>query len=175
MVTGLDALLGDPGAFLRQLAGAMARAGLPADLGPMDHLCYRARDKADYLRLRAALAEHGEPLVEGMIGGRPILTLALHRPLSGPFGPVPCLELAAPKPGRVHHHGLEHGEIVVPDLAALQARYPGVSFDTGGLPHELTLPLPPWQVKFHCTSLADTIAREQAQGLVVPVPADYFG
>lgn len=174
MVSPINALLGDTHAFFAQLAGAMANHGLPATLGPMDHLCYRAATNDDYLMLKGRLADHGRVLVEGMIGGRPIITYALNEPLSSPFGPVPCLELAAPKPGKTHHSGLEHGEIVVPSLNSLLERYPEVPFNRKGLPHELTLALPPLQVKFHGRSLADTIADEINDGRVVPVPADYF-
>ncbi|WMC12075.1 VOC family protein [Oceanimonas pelagia] len=174
MVSPIHALLGDTDAFFSQLAEAMAAHGLPATLGPMDHLCYRAASNAEYVLLKERLAEHGRVLVEGMIGGRPIMTYALHRPLASPFGPVPCLELAAPKAGKAHHTGLEHGEMVVPSLPALLARYPHVPFNQKGMPDELTLALPPLQVKFHCQSLADTIATEIAEGLVVPVPEDYF-
>ncbi|WP_107852881.1 VOC family protein [Oceanimonas marisflavi] len=173
-MSSLHALLGDTSAFFNRLASAMAEHGLPVTLGPMDHLCYRASSNKEYLMLKDRLATHGKVLVEGMIGGRPIITWALHRPLASPFGPVPCLELAAPKPGKTHHRGLEHGEIVVPSLTALLERYPHVPFEQKGLPDELTLSLPPLQVKFHCRTLADTIAEEIAESAVVPVPEGYF-
>ncbi|WP_445398387.1 VOC family protein [Zobellella sp. An-6] len=173
----LEQILGDSRPFLDALARQLARQGLPLDLGPMDHVCYRAESNDQYLELRRALAAAGEVLVEGMIGGRPIITFRLHRPLASPFGPVPCLELAAPKPGKAHLAGLEHGEIVVNSLEQLLNDYPGVPFDSKGLarhPPELTLALPPYQLKFHLQSLADTIAAEIARHEVVPVPADYF-
>ncbi|WP_375054976.1 VOC family protein [Zobellella sp. DQSA1] len=170
-------MLGDTRAFLETLARHMTRHGLPLNLGPMDHVCYRTADPREYLKLRHELAAVGDCLVEGMIAGRPIITFRLHQPLEGPFGPVPCLELAAPKPGKTHLHGLEHGEIVVPDLEQLLRDYPAVPFDGKGLaqhPPELTLSLPPYQLKFHLQSLADTIAAEIARDDVVPVPRDYF-
>ncbi|MDP5291275.1 VOC family protein [Oceanimonas sp. CHS3-5] len=174
MVSPITALLGDTDAFFNHLADAMTGHGLTARLGSMDHICYRADSNDEYRALKTRLAEHGQMLVEGMIGGRPIITYALNKPLPSPFGPVPCLELAAPKPGKTHHTGLEHGEIVVPSLTALLARYPDVPFNQKGMPKELTLTLPPLQIKFHCQSLADTIADEIAEGLVVPVPENYF-
>ncbi|WP_237332730.1 VOC family protein [Zobellella iuensis] len=173
----LKQLLGDPRPFFEQLARGLQEHGLPLALGPMDHICYRAESNDQYLELRQALATEGDCLVEGMIAGRPIITFRLHQPLAGPFGPVPCLELAAPKPGKTHLHGLEHGEIVVPELEQLLRDYPAVPFDTRGLaqhPPELTLALAPYQLKFHLQSLADTIAAEIARNEVVPVPADYF-
>lgn len=170
-------LLGDTGRFFDALADGMARHGLPLSLGPMDHICYRAADNREYLALRERLQAHGDGLVEGMIGGRPIITFRLGAPLASPFGPIDCLELAAPKPGKRHHPGLEHGEIVVPDLHRLQATHPRVPFDDRALAQslpELGLSLPPYQIKFHPRSLADTIAEEIALGLVIPVPAGYF-
>lgn len=173
----LEPILGDPRPFFDHLARGMEQQGLPLDLGPMDHVCYRTTSNDQYLELRRSLAAAGEVLVEGMIGGRPIVTFRLHQPLASPFGPVPCLELAAPKPGKVHHPGLEHGEIVVASLEQLLRDYPRVPFDTSSLrqnPPELTLAQPPCQIKFHLHPLADTIAAEIARNEVVPVPADYF-
>ncbi len=39
-------------------------------------------------------------------GGRPIATYRLHQPVPHAHGIVPCIELAAPKPGRSHQAGL---------------------------------------------------------------------
>ncbi|MDX1269434.1 MAG: hypothetical protein R3311_18835, partial [Oceanisphaera sp.] len=99
------------------------------------------------------------------------------QPLASPFGLIPCIELAAPKAGKQHLHGLEHGEIVVDNLPQLLIDYPKVPFNTKGLEGsspELTLALPPYQIKYHQRSLADTIALEIARNEVVPVPDDYF-
>ncbi|OIN13977.1 hypothetical protein BFR47_08680 [Oceanisphaera psychrotolerans] len=173
----LDDVLGDHRRFLHALQQGLCSHGLPTTLGPMDHVCYRAADQQEYLQLRTTLSRFGECLVEGMIGNRPIITFQLHQPLASPFGPVPCIELAAPKAGKPHWHGLEHGEIVVNSLDRLQQDYPEVPFNTSGLQGptpELTLSLPPYQVKFHQRSLADTIALEIARGEVVPVPVDYW-
>lgn len=170
-------LLGEPRRFLDELEQGLLAYGLPPTLGPMDHLCYRALDQQEYLRLRSDLAQWGDCLVEGMIGNRPIITYQLHQPIASPFGPVPCIELAAPKAGKQHLHGLEHGEIVVSSLRQLLTDYPEVPFNTKGLQGsvpELTLALPPYQVKFHPRSLADTIALEIARNEVVPVPEDYW-
>ncbi|WP_232818173.1 VOC family protein [Zobellella maritima] len=173
----LSALLGDIDNFLLALEEGLARHRLQPGLGQMDHICYRADSNRQYLRLRAALLAYGENLVEGMIGGRPIITYALHSPIASQFGPIPCLELAAPKPGKQHLTGLEHGELVVEDLHRLLAANPHVPFNTKGLaqsPAELSLALPPYQVKFHQRSLAEIIAEEKDRGLVVPVPEDYW-
>lgn len=163
--------------FLSELELGMLDHGLSLGLGPMDHLCYRAADNQEYLEVRSLLTQFGAPLVEGMIGGRPIITFALTHPLPSAFGPIPCLELAAPKAGGQHLHGFEHGEIVVPNLQLLLDEYPWVPFDRCALHNtspELRLTLGAYQVKFHCQSLADTIAQEIARNQVLPVPENYF-
>ncbi|MFD1008239.1 MULTISPECIES: VOC family protein [Oceanisphaera] len=163
--------------FLHELEQGVLDHGLSPSIGTMDHVCYRALDNAEYLTLRAELAQYGEVLVEGMIGHRPIITFKLFQPLASPFGAIPSLELAAPKAGKQHTHGLEHGEIVVPNLQQLLSDYPWIPFNTKGLQGhapEVTLSVAPYQIKFHCLSLADTIALEIAHNQVIPVPEDYF-
>ncbi|WP_341534300.1 VOC family protein [Oceanisphaera pacifica] len=163
--------------FLGELEQGMLEHGLSPSIGAMDHLCYRAQDNNEYLMLRDTLAQCGDVLVEGMIGQRPIITFKLHHPLPSAFGPIPCLELAAPKMGKQHTHGLEHGEIVVASLQQLLQDYPWVPFKRDALHSEapeLSLALGRYQVKFHCQSLADIIALEIANKQVIPVPENYF-
>ena len=67
----------------------------------MDHVCYRVESVAEYHQVLASLVPaHGVTLVEGMIGGRPISTIRLSRPLVHAGYRVACLELPCPKPGR---------------------------------------------------------------------------
>ena len=176
-MASLDELFHNLEYFLAELEQGMLEHGLALSLGPMDHVCVRAAHNQDYLDLRTRLAEFGEVLVEGMIAGRPIITFRLTHAIPSAFGPIPCLELAAPKAGKTHTLGLEHGEIVVPSLTQLLDDYPWIPFNRSRLTcstPELTLPMGPYQIKFHEQSLADTIAREIAENRVLPVPADYF-
>ena len=176
-MSNLDELFHNVEYFLAELEQGMLDHGLALHLGPMDHVCVRAASNQEYLDLRERLAEFGEVLVEGMIGGRPIMTFKLTHSQPSAFGPIPCLELAAPKLGKQHTAGLEHGEIVVPSLSQLLLDYPWVPFNRHGLngpTPELTLAMGAYQIKFHHHSLADTIAAEIADNRVIPVPADYF-
>ncbi|MBU3825311.1 MAG: VOC family protein [Candidatus Oceanisphaera merdipullorum] len=173
----LDETIGNLDYFLAELEQGMLDHGLALRLGTMDHVCYRAASNQEYLDLRQRLAPFGQLLIEGMIGGRPISTFKLNHPIPSAFGSIPCLELAAPKAGKQHTLGLEHGEIVVPSLKQLLSDYPWVPFNRTGLSHsapELTLKMGAYQIKFHSQSLADTIAIEVAHGQVIPVPTDYF-
>ncbi|ART79156.1 VOC family protein [Oceanisphaera avium] len=177
VASNIEEVLGKLAPFLGHLEQGMLEHGLSLRLGPMDHICYRAATTQEYLELRARLMMFGEVLVEGMIGQRPIITYRLHHAIPSAFGPIRCLELAAPKAGKRHLAGLEHGEIVVLSLEQLLLDYPWVPFNCSALHSshpELTLSLAPYQIKFHCQSLADTIAIEIALQQVVPVPTDYF-
>ena len=176
-MASLEELLGNSDYFLAELEQGLLDHGLALRLGPMDHVCYRAASNQEYLDVRQRLNAFAQVLVEGMIGGRPIITFKLHHALPSAFGPIPCLELAAPKAGKSHTPGLEHGEIVVPSLTQLLSDYPWVPFNRSGLTGaapELTLAIGAYQVKFHCHSLAETIALEITQGRVIPVPDNYF-
>ncbi|MNR27852.1 hypothetical protein D3C85_1451450 [compost metagenome] len=116
--------------------------------------------------------------MEGMIGGRPIATYRLHQPVCVNEVSVPCIELAAPKPGRSHQAGLEHIELVVPSLHALVAAHPVLPFKTGNIEDgrnpDVGLMLPSGQVKFHLRPLSEVIDEELGTGAVVPVPPDYY-
>ncbi|PJG60371.1 hypothetical protein CUC53_02375 [Aeromonas cavernicola] len=174
----LDSTLGPLAPFVSNLLTELAASGVNMSPPHIDHLCYRAATLGEYRRLRQVLAAHGELLVEGMIGGRPIATYQLTEPVTFDGCSVPCIELAAPKPGRQHRVGLEHIEWVVCSLADLVADYPDVPFKTENMMKarnpDVVLALPSGQIKFHLTSLAAVIADEVLRGEVVVVPADYY-
>ncbi|ELM3616992.1 VOC family protein [Aeromonas sobria] len=178
MSHSLDSTLGPMAPFVSQLLAELAASGITIPQPTVDHLCYRAATLQEYRALSAVLAEAGTLLVEGMIGGRPIVTYQLHQPVLAGEVQVPCIELAAPKPGRVHQAGLEHIELVVASLQDLVARYPELPFKTGNMQDtrnpDIGLMLPSGQIKFHLRPLAEVIAEEVATGAVVAVPADYF-
>lgn len=80
----------------------------------IDHVCYRCETIEEYSDIKRKLSEFGEVLVEGMIGGRPILTLHLTEPiLYDEHWRISCLEVPCPKPGRAYVRGLEHVEVVL--------------------------------------------------------------
>lgn len=183
----LDEKLGPMAPFVIGLLRELDALGIDLLHPEIDHLCYRAASLDEYLILRDRLADAGDLLVEGMIGGRPIATYRLHQPLKIQMLSkdgraldirVPCIELAAPKPGRNHQAGLEHIELVVASLAALIAAYPQLAFKTGNMGDsrnpDVGLMLSSGQVKFHLRSLEAVIAEEIGTAAVVPVPGDYF-
>ncbi|UXB12298.1 VOC family protein [Aeromonas dhakensis] len=173
----LDTTLGPMAPFVCQLLTELDELAIHPAAIEVDHLCYRAATLVEYQTLKGLLATHGDLLVEGMIGGRPIATYRLLQPVPHAHGSVPCIELAAPKPGRSHQAGLEHIELVVPSLDALLAAHPEVAFKTGNLNDErnpdVAVMLASGQIKFHLRTLAEVIEEELASGAVVPVPAGY--
>ncbi|WP_219326577.1 VOC family protein [Aeromonas dhakensis] len=174
----LDTTLGPMAPFVCQLLTELDALAIHPTAIEVDHLCYRAATLVEYQTLKGLLATHGDLLVEGMIGGRPIATYRLLQPVPHAHGSVPCIELAAPKPGRSHQAGLEHIELVVPSLDALLAAHPEVAFKTGNLNDErnpdVAVMLASGQIKFHLRTLAEVIEEEMASGAVVPVPAGYY-
>ena len=174
----LDTTLGPMAPFVGQLLAELTPLMGEITIPVVDHLCYRAASLPEYLSLKAELARHGVLLVEGMIGGRPIATYRLHQPLCWQALSVPCIELAAPKPGRSHQAGLEHIELVVPSLHELVANHPGLPFKTGNIDDgrnpDVGLMLPSGQIKFHLRPLSEVIDEELRSGAVVPVPTDYY-
>lgn len=174
----LDTTLGPMAPFVCQLLTELSAVMGEYDTPRVDHLCYRAATLPEYLALREALARHGILLVEGMIGGRPIATYRLHQPVCWQGGSVPCIELAAPKPGRSHQAGLEHIELVVPSLHELVTAHPNLPFKTSNIEDgrnpDVGLMLPSGQIKFHLRDLSEVIDEELRTGAVVPVPVNYY-
>ena len=78
--------------FVSQLLDELAASGVTIPQPTVDHLCYRAATLQEYRKLCAVLAEAGTLLVEGMIGGRPIVTYQLHQPVQAGEVQVPCIE-----------------------------------------------------------------------------------
>ncbi len=174
----LDTTLGPMAPFVCQLLAELDQRAVHVDAIDVDHLCYRAATLVEYQTQKQTLAAYGTLLVEGMIGGRPIATYQLFHPVQCGDVRVPCIELAAPKPGRSHQAGLEHIELVVPSLPALVAAHPDVPFKTGNMDDlrnpDVGLMLASGQIKFHLRALAEVIEEELRTSAVVPVPADYY-
>lgn len=178
MAHPLNTALGPMAPFVGQLLAELTILMGEPEAPLVDHLCYRAATLTEYLHLKGELAQHGVLLVEGMIGGRPIATYRLHQPVCWQGVSVPCIELAAPKPGRSHQAGLEHIELVVPSLHELVALHPDLPFKTANIDDhrnpDVGLMLPSGQVKFHLRPLSEVIDEELLTGAVVPVPVDYY-
>jgi predicted metalloenzyme YecM len=138
---------------------------------------------------------YGTRLVEGMIGGRPISTFLLDPPLEHRGILIKALEVPCPKSGRAYTSGLEHVEICIGKatteggqrsplhskdaLTAFTAAFPNVTFDDRAIDKECNADVScqvdsQTSIKFHICPLYEVVRLELEQGLVEPVPTDYW-
>eukprot|EP00290_Baffinella_frigidus_P005316 CAMPEP_0180124274 /NCGR_PEP_ID=MMETSP0986-20121125/4561_1 /TAXON_ID=697907 /ORGANISM="non described non described, Strain CCMP2293" /LENGTH=200 /DNA_ID=CAMNT_0022063597 /DNA_START=171 /DNA_END=773 /DNA_ORIENTATION=- len=186
--------LGSPGALLEGVFALLDRLDIDASTFEADHVCFRCADAMEYHRVVALCENVGARLVEGIIGGRPISTFLLKEPLRFRERSIRCLEVPAPKPGRRYESGWEHVELVVgggaggagiprdtaEPLRDLMRKHPSADWDARALDKHLNpdvslaLPGGGGSVKFHALPLDEVVRIEIAEGLVEPVPADYW-
>ena len=89
-------IIGDCERFIDEVDSELRSRGVNALASgfEMDHLCYRCATISEYLDVVGALVPAlGTLLVEGMIGGRPIATVGLHRPLEHRGFVIRCIEV----------------------------------------------------------------------------------
>jgi len=166
----LDAhqILREAPAFVQGLIDEATRRGIDVSAYPIDHVCCRTANKADYVLLRTQFLMFSQLLSEALIGGRPICTFRLPRPICVGPREISLLELPSPKSGQSYETGLEHCEFVVRQgFDRLAAGYPQISFDLRGMGKainpELVLPLSANRaVKFHAQPLDEVIELENA-------------
>jgi uncharacterized protein len=171
-------------------------AGIPLDFirtKEIDHICYRCATRKEYLDIKSRLASGGvgNLIVEGMIAGRPISTVELLEPIDYEGWKIPCIEITCPKPGKSHKVGLEHIEIVVGSSSSsfLDSKYvlldfvsqhPTAQFDMKAIDKDINADVSVdlgddiGSVKFHVRPLLEVCRYEKANGLVQPVPDNYF-
>ena len=161
----------------------------------LDHACFRCSTVAEYDAVKSEMYEARQTLlVEGIIGGRPISTYALHPPIICGDRLVDTLEVPAPKFGSPYASGLEHVEFVIPSevtcpvnnegeheaaLRCFVASHPSVEFDTRALEKrcnpDVSMALSlggggaKLTVKFHLMALRDVVEYEKANGMVQAV------
>ncbi len=114
MAESLSFLIGDYEEFVTQVVTKTSEIGIDLTGREIDHICFRCSSKKEYIDMKTSLLELGLSLLEeSMIGGRPISILEFSPPICVKSWSIRCLELACPKPGKSHAHGLEHAEVVV--------------------------------------------------------------
>ena len=150
----IEALLGSPCPFLLKVWPALAEDGIVVAPGSIDHICHRVETEERYPELKKSLEDWGELLPETIIGGRPIATFKLAEPIRFADQEIPCIEIPAPKAGRVYAEGWEHVEIVIEaDFSAFMQQHPQVPFDlraaNKAINPELVRDYEGFAVKFH--------------------------
>lgn len=158
----------------------------------IDHLCFRCKSNDEYIDIRSRLTANqiGSLLVEDMIGGRPISTILLRKPYVYETWEIPCIEVACPKPGKVHQAGLEHIEITIGSqedgflhtkekLLQFVAQYPSIDFDLKAIDKTINADVSvslgtTGSIKFHVRSLKDVCTYETAGVFGSKLSPDYF-
>jgi uncharacterized protein len=186
--------------FFAKLFESLAASGIEVLDYEIDHLCWRCSTEQEYISVGKAVSSIGaDLLVEGMIGGRPIATFKLNKPVAllidGRRKEINCLEIPAPKPNRPYISGFEHVECVVGDLSstpydptpvlAFRDKFSNHNWNTEALTKECNADISlsfdqnreeyPQNivVKFHAVSLDKVIEYEKREGGVVSVPEGY--
>jgi uncharacterized protein len=170
-MNNLQAIIGDPEPFLKQLLQEVEEAGFDlSDFVQMDHLCYRVPTIEKYQVKKKELLSVGELLGEAQVNGRPISTFHLHTPVRYGQWRIDALELPAPKEGVVTQEGLEHVEFVLFEpLDTFLKKHSDKQFDmkaaTRGINPEVSFKLPSYTVKFHLLGLLAVVYLEQKLGM----------
>jgi predicted metalloenzyme YecM len=164
-MSSLEKLLGSTDPFLEKVHLGLEKSSVDVAGLELDHICYRVETCRRYLELRNTLITyHGTALSEAWIGGRPITTFRLRRPILYMAREIFVLELPAPKEGSFYEEGFEHAEFVI-DLGFEDfiAKHPELSFETKGLVKEINpdiaLKYDGFSVKFHQNSLEYVITH----------------
>eukprot|EP00290_Baffinella_frigidus_P056991 CAMPEP_0180374566 /NCGR_PEP_ID=MMETSP0989-20121125/22080_1 /TAXON_ID=697907 /ORGANISM="non described non described, Strain CCMP2293" /LENGTH=208 /DNA_ID=CAMNT_0022371983 /DNA_START=172 /DNA_END=800 /DNA_ORIENTATION=+ len=194
--------LGSPGALLEGVFALLDRLEIDASTFEADHVCFRCADASEYHRVVALCENVGVRLVEGMIGGRPISKSSADAHFDLPSqgaSQVPRALDQVPRGPRAQawpqdESGWEHVELVVgggaggagiprdtaEPLRDLMRKHPSADWDARALDKHLNpdvslaLPGGGGSVKFHALPLDEVVRIEIAEGLVEPVPADYW-
>ena len=132
----------------------------------IDHVCYRTKSIEHYNETKSVFASQGKLLIESLVGGRPIATYKLSKPIIVSNFIIDLVEVPAPKPGREIDEGYEHLEVVIDcDFSDLMKRHPEINWNTRALNKELNPELEAnfsdFNVKFHHHSLEQIINIEK--------------
>jgi len=153
-----------------------------------DHICWRTGSQSEYSKLLFILQNDPDRfhlLIESEIGGRPIATFALKRPITTTHHSVHILEIPSPKESSPYLAGLEHAEFVIGDrtctspwnndthheiLKDFQQTHSKVPWNTKAMDKEVNPDISvkialdgfgTCSAKFHLMALEDVIAAEK--------------
>jgi len=157
--------------FFEQLLLELQSRGIDASQWPMDHVCYRCSDLAEYHRLCEDFS--GTRLLSrAQINGREISIYKVPQPLVIRTFSVGCIEIPAPRADKTYSSGWEHCEFVIGDsFESFQTRHAQVPFEKSGLQKkinpDLGIKLPSGSVRFHHLPIESIVDIEIRRGLAV--------
>lgn len=142
----------------------------------IDHVCFRTDSLEHYTTTKQDFEQRAQLLIESPIGGRPIATYELDRPIWCQHGLVSLVEVPAPKTGRIVDRGYEHLEVVIDcDFQTLMTKYPELNFDDRAISKELNPELEAkfdnFNVKFHHHALNHVIEFEKDKRITAFLPS----
>jgi predicted metalloenzyme YecM len=152
--------------FLDRVFENLAGAGIDITGLQIDHIAFRAKTREEYVAKLEELKANGELLDVAIINDRPVAILKLNQPIEYKDFSIPYFELMAPREGRPEF-GLDHIEVVVPDLNAFQAEHKELEFERKdrAINPELVLKFPNnANVKFHTRDIATVLKLQKESG-----------
>ena len=179
--------------FVQSIQARLLANGMDVTKLDADHVCWRNETVEEYTDLVTALraaVDECTLLVESNVGGRPIATFQLTKPIQCENRTIGVIEIPAPKDGSVYRSGLEHVEFVIAgdrcdqpsspvndalhqsQLSDLMQTYPGLEWNEKAKDKEVNpdvsvkVELEDFgicSVKFHLISLADVIKFELSE------------
>lgn len=159
--------------FLEQLFEEIKVSGLDLSTQMLDHICYRTTSHQNYQQTKELFEDVGILLIESEIGGRPIATYKLHKPICFNGRAIRVVEVPAPKEGAPYKEGFEHAEFVIDEyFDSFISKYPHLEFKKPSakkLNSELNLKRNQVNLKFHYLPLESVICLEKNQAVLAAV------
>lgn len=142
----------------------------------IDHVCFRSDSLDHYEQTKKDFSNQAKLLIESPIGGRPIATYELNKPVWCGHGLVSLVEVPAPKQGRAIDRGYEHLEVVIDcDFKEFMQAHPQLNFDDRAIGKELNPELEAkfehFNVKFHHHALNHVIELEKDERIANFLPS----
>lgn len=130
----IEVALGSIEPMLSEITTQANDDGITLEKYTIDHVCYRVATSERYYEIKEELVKHGTCIGEYVINGRPIATILLHTLFKYWAFEIECIELPAPKPGKIYEEGWEHAECAVGlNLMEFMKLHSEISFITDGL------------------------------------------
>ncbi len=164
-------LLDNYSKFLDDLFQNLKLVGINVVGLTIDHIAFRTHTVEDYNKYLQEFSTGNDLIGVNIVRDRPIAIIRFKTPLKYHDFQIPFLELMAPAGDFAHPNGLEHAEIIVPDLDSFQKKYPAVEFDLKSrdrkINPELILRFPNHaNVKFHIRPIDEAYHLQIKQGVL---------
>jgi predicted metalloenzyme YecM len=157
--------------FLDEVFANLQSVGIDVTGCTIDHIAMRTQTPDDYQKFLKEYTSNNELIGENIVRERPIAIIKFKTPLIYEDFQIPFFELMAPAGDFTHPNGLEHVEIIVPDLDEFQKKYSQVEFNLKSrdrkINPELILTFPNHaNVKFHIRPIDEAFHLQKKLGIL---------